>query len=188
MIIVRPVRQRFEYKVLGKIDDIPRLTVANEIDGIVIAVGDNYARWKISEKIKELCPKLYFPSIVHPSAIIGRNVTIGEGSFIAAGVVISPAAKIGKFCVLNTACLCGHDSVMDDFSAIFSSSSFGAYCRLGFGAAVGMGATIIPKITIGEHTIIGGGAVVVRNIDAYKLAYGTPAIAHRDRRPEEKYM
>ena len=35
--------------------------------------------------------------------------------------------------------------------------------------------TILPRVTIGEHCLIGAGSVVTKDIPAYSLAYGNPA-------------
>lgn len=43
------------------------------------------------------------------------------------------------------------------------------------GAHIGIGAIVMPGVTIGEGAIIGAGAVVTKDIPAYSLALGVPA-------------
>ena len=43
------------------------------------------------------------------------------------------------------------------------------------GAHVGIGAIVMPGVTIGEGAIIGAGSVVTRDIPAYCVAVGAPA-------------
>ena len=43
------------------------------------------------------------------------------------------------------------------------------------GAHIGIGAILMPGITIGEGAVIGAGAVVTRDIPPYTLALGIPA-------------
>ena len=43
------------------------------------------------------------------------------------------------------------------------------------GSQIGMGAIIMPGVTIGEGAIIGAGAVVTHNIPAWTIAVGSPA-------------
>ena len=178
----------WDYQILGKIEDLPRLIQEYSARSIVIGIGDNFARRNISDKIKELCPTAVFPPIVHPGAIIGRAVSIGEGTFISAGVVLSHSATIGKFCMLNIKAVVGHDSVMEDFSSIAALSVFGAYGRLGFGSAISMGVTILARTNIGEHTVVGVGSIVTKDIPPYVVSYGAPAKAIRDRKPGDKYL
>ena len=47
------------------------------------------------------------------------------------------------------------------------------------------GPVIIPGVTIGHHSMIGGGAVVVKNIPPYSLAVGCPARVVRRLREDE---
>jgi acetyltransferase-like isoleucine patch superfamily enzyme len=56
--------------------------------------------------------------------------------------------------------------------------------RVGFGADIGMNASILPGIQIGAHAIVGAGAVVTRDVPDYAIVAGNPARVLRFRRPE----
>ena len=43
------------------------------------------------------------------------------------------------------------------------------------GASIGSGATILPRVTIGEHAMVGAGSVVTRNVPPRTIVWGTPA-------------
>src|SRR5215471_7339391 len=43
------------------------------------------------------------------------------------------------------------------------------------GASIGSGATILSKVTIGEHAIVGAGSVVLRDVPAGTIVAGNPA-------------
>jgi acetyltransferase-like isoleucine patch superfamily enzyme len=43
------------------------------------------------------------------------------------------------------------------------------------GASIGSGATILPRLTIGEHAIVGAGSVVTRNVAPRTIVWGSPA-------------
>ena len=43
------------------------------------------------------------------------------------------------------------------------------------GASIGSGATILPRVTIGEHAIVGAGSVVTRNVPPRTIVWGNPA-------------
>lgn len=55
--------------------------------------------------------------------------------------------------------------------------------NIGDGVVIGAGATILGAVTIGAHSIIGAGAVVVRDAPANSVLTGIPARA-RPRSPE----
>jgi acetyltransferase-like isoleucine patch superfamily enzyme len=43
------------------------------------------------------------------------------------------------------------------------------------GASIGSGATILPRVTIGEHAMVGAGSVVTRNVPPRTIVWGNPA-------------
>jgi acetyltransferase-like isoleucine patch superfamily enzyme len=55
--------------------------------------------------------------------------------------------------------------------------------RVGFGADVGMNASILPGVSIGCHAIVGAGSVVVHDVPDYAVVAGAPAKLLRFRRP-----
>ncbi len=58
--------------------------------------------------------------------------------------------------------------------------------RVGFGADIGMNASILPGVTIGAHSIVGTGSVVTRDVPDYAIVAGAPAKILRFRTDEEK--
>jgi acetyltransferase-like isoleucine patch superfamily enzyme len=53
---------------------------------------------------------------------------------------------------------------------------------VGFGADIGMNASLLPGITIGAHAVVGAGAVVTHDVPEYAIVAGVPAHIIRDRR------
>jgi acetyltransferase-like isoleucine patch superfamily enzyme len=56
---------------------------------------------------------------------------------------------------------------------------------VGYGADVGMNASILPGVHIGAHSIVGAGAVVTEDVPDYAIVAGVPARILRDRRKEK---
>ena len=54
--------------------------------------------------------------------------------------------------------------------------------KVGFGADIGMNASILPGVHVGAHSIVGAGAVVTRDIPDYAIVAGVPGRVIRDRR------
>lgn len=53
---------------------------------------------------------------------------------------------------------------------------------IGYGADIGMNASILPGVRIGAHSIVGAGAVVTQDVPEYAIVAGVPARVLRDRR------
>jgi acetyltransferase-like isoleucine patch superfamily enzyme len=52
-------------------------------------------------------------------------------------------------------------------------------------ASIGLGASLLPAVFIGEGAMVGAGSVVTRDVPPYRLAIGTPARSVRDLRNSE---
>ena len=176
------------YSVLGREIDLPALIVEYGLKGIIIAIGDNSVRAIVAATIRGLCPNLPFVTAVHPSASIGKQTTLGSGTVVMAGAVVNPCCQVGQFCILNTKASLDHDSVMEDFSSLAPGVTTGASCRIGTYSAVSIGAVLRHGITIGEHSVIGGGSYVTKDVEPFSIAYGTPARKIRARQQGEKYL
>lgn len=180
--------QTLGYKVLGKEEDLPQLAKLRALAGVIVAIGDNFVRAKVAASISEICPTLRFVHTVHPRASIAREVYVGDGTVVMAGVSVNPSCSIGRHCILNTNSSLDHDSVMEEFSSLGPNATTGGNCRIGAYSAISIGATLVHNVQVGEHTIIGAGATVLKNLDSFKVAYGVPTKVIRERRKGEKYL
>ena len=176
------------YPILGQDEDLPRLTVSLGLAGVFVAIGDNFIRSQVAAHIAEICPGLPFVSAIHPKASLAREVAVAEGTVIMAGVVVNPCCAIGRLCILNTNSSLDHDSIMEDYSSLAPGATTGGNCRIGSYSAVSIGAVLIHGAHIGEHSVLGAGSTLLKNLEPFKVAYGTPARVIRARKPGDKYL
>jgi len=177
----------FDYKVLGTEYDIKDLAAKGITKGI-IAIGDNWDRHIIRERIKSIVPDFEFITVIHPSAIISPSATIGKGTVILASVTINAATTIGDFCILNTDANFGHDSKMEDYSSLAPGVTIGGNVHIDYCSAISLGANVIQGIRIGKHSVIGAGSVLLNNVEDFKLIYGIPAKEIRTIKKGERYL
>lgn len=175
-------------EVLGSEDDLPALVASRAIRGVIVAIGDNFARAAVSGRIRAIAPALQFITVVHPSAVVARDATLGLGSVVLAGAVIGASARVGEGCIVNTKASLDHDSVMDAFSSLAPGVTTGGNCRVGTCSAVSIGATVLHKVQIGAHCVVGAGAVLTRSLEDAVVAYGVPAKVMRTRQPGDPYL
>ncbi len=176
------------YPILGQEEDLPGLTSLHRVEGILVAIGDNFVRSQVSTRMHDLCPDLPFVTAIHPRAIIGRDVTIGAGTVIMAGAAVNPCASIGRGCILNTLASLDHDSVMDDFSSLAPHVATGGDCRIGKYTAVCIGAVLSHGVEIGDNSVIGANSTVLRSLPSNVVAFGCPAKVVHGRQVGDKYL
>ncbi|RZK36618.1 MAG: acetyltransferase [Pedobacter sp.] len=159
------------HPVLGGVADI---NLASNDLGIVAAIGLPSLKKKLLEKITN--PKISFPKLIHPGVIIGTDdVTIGEGTIVCAGSIITVNIKIGAHVIFNLGCTVGHDTIIGDYSSFMPSVNVSGEVVIENEVYVGTGAKIINQLSIGTKTIVGAGAVVYKSLPANCTAVGIPA-------------
>lgn len=154
--------------VLGKIEDIQKY---KDDFYFIIGIGDNQIRKKIAENN----PALNYYTAIHPTAIIGEGVRIGNGTAVMAGTVINADAEIGEHCIINTSAVIEHECVIGDYTHISPQACLCGNVHVGEECHVGAGSTVINNINIIEDTIIGAGSVVIKNITKEGTYIGIPA-------------
>ncbi len=178
----------FGYKILGEEKDLQKLITKYQLSGCIIAIGDNWKRSIVKNKIKEIDASFRFVTTIHPSAVIAHGVAIGSGTVIMAGAVVNSDSSIGDFCIINTNASIDHDSKMGDFSSIAPGVITGGNISIGEFSAISLGVNIIRGIEIGKHSVIGAGSTVLNNVCDYVVVYGTPAKKIRERNRGDKYL
>lgn len=141
---------------------------------MIIAIGNNYVRKEIVEKLSHL--DVQYMTVISPNAFISPSALIDEGSVVMPNTVLNPDCRIGKHCIINTSSIIEHDDYIQDYVHISPGVKLAGDVRVYEGAHVGIGACCIQGITIGKWSIIGAGAAVVTDISERVLALGVPAV------------
>lgn len=174
--------------ILGGEEDVPRLLDAHEIHHVVIAIGDNFQRAAMWERLQRAAPGVHLTGAIHPATVIAPDVTIGLGSVILPGAVVVSGARIGQGCILNTGCTFDHEGEMADWSSLGPGAIIGGRVRIGMRTAVALGARVIHQRSLGADVLIGAGSLVLHDLPDGVVAYGSPARIIRTRRLDEPYL
>tara|TARA_R100000935_G_scaffold25092_1_gene44765 strand:+ start:131 stop:793 length:663 start_codon:yes stop_codon:yes gene_type:complete len=176
------------YPILGYLEIFDSKSTVEDINHGIIAIGDNYTRSKLVCEMLEINPEFNFVNAIHPSVIIGKEVSIGVGCVLMAGVIINNNCNIGNHCFLATKSSLDHDSTIRNFSSLSPGVTTGGRVLIGECSAIGIGATILHYKNIGNNCVIGGNSLVNINIKDNYIAYGVPIKEIKSRLPSDKYL
>jgi sugar O-acyltransferase (sialic acid O-acetyltransferase NeuD family) len=161
---------RHDLPVLGGLD---WLTERTRTVATVVGLGNPAPKRRVVERLR--AHSAGFPSIIHPSAVIGRFVTLGEGTVVCPGAIITTDIRIGSFVTFNFGLTVGHDAQIADYVTLAPGVNISGYVKLGAGADLGANVSTVPGVEIGEWTVVGAGAAVTRSLPANCTAVGVPA-------------
>ncbi len=161
----------YGYHVIGGKQEL--LAERNRVTGGIVAIGSSRVRSSMAARLTEHGFNLL--TAVHPSAQLGRGVTIGNGTVIMAGVVINSDSRIGRNVIINTRAGIDHDCTIGDDVHIAPGSVLCGSVTIGDGTFVCAGSTIIPNLSIGSHVTIGAGSTVIRDVPNGVTIMGNPA-------------
>lgn len=161
---------RLGYPIVGKTDDAVKYLSDSEF---IVAIGSASVRSKILDRLVSLGAEI--ATLVHPSAVIAKDVDIGCGTAVMAGAVINPSSRVGRGCIINTSASVDHDCVIGDLAHISVGARVAGGCSIGDGTWVGAGATVSNGISVTGSCMIGAGAVVVGDITEAGTYIGVPA-------------
>lgn len=100
------------------------------------------------------------------SADIPYNLTIGKGTrfpHCALGSLFHPSSIIGENCIILHGVTIGGKEGRNGLPKVGNNVKIGAH------------SIILGNITIGDHSIIGAGSVVIKDVEPYSIVAGNPA-------------
>jgi acetyltransferase-like isoleucine patch superfamily enzyme len=121
------------------------------------------------------------------NALIRENTTIGNNVLVGTNVIIDGNVTIGNnVSIQGNVYIPTHVTIEDNVfigpCAVLANDKYpirGEYKPDGpiirKGASIGANATIVPGVEIGEGAMVAAGAVVTKDVPAWKLAIGCPA-------------
>lgn len=115
-----------------------------------------------------------FATLVHPSAVLGTGVTLGQGVQVMAGCVIQADTCIGDNTIINTSVHIDHDGQIGQHVHIAPGAVLSGEVMVEENAHIGPNATLIQGKRIGKGAIVGAGTTVLRDIPAYHQLTGMP--------------
>lgn len=139
--------------------------------------------------------------MIDPDVILGKGVRIfnpdlvnlfgcqiGDNTFVGPFVEITRGVTIGRNCKIEShSYICDSVTIEDDVfishGAMFTNDLYPKADRQAVlvktlvrkHAGIGTNATIVAGVVIGEHAIVGAGAVVTKHVPPFSIVAGNPA-------------
>lgn len=170
--------KRHDLPVLGGCD---WLAERSRTVATAIGVGNPVPKRRVVERLR--AHSAGFPPIIHPDAVVGRYVEVGEGTVICPAAIVTTDIRLGAFVTLNFGLTVGHDAIVDDFVTLSPGVNISGYVKVREGAELGAGAVTIPSVEIGAWSVVGAGAAVTTSLPANCTAVGVPARVIKTREP-----
>jgi sugar O-acyltransferase (sialic acid O-acetyltransferase NeuD family) len=156
------------YPILGRDDLLGSMDV-----GYVIGLADPLRRQELDGHAARAGRSPL--SVIHPSAYLERDVTLGPGALLTQRAYVEEGAVVGRQVVVNVNSLIGQDATLGDYVTIAPYAVVGGRTRVGSRVMFGMGSIVLPDLAVGDDAIVGAGAVVTRDVPANTTVVGVPA-------------
>ena len=139
----------------------------------VCAVGNTKGRFNLIKKAEAM--DVNFANLIHPSVARSEFMDIGVGNIICCNSFLSVNIKLGNHIAINPGCGIGHDTIIGDYVTLYWNVTLSGNVFIDEGCEIGSKSVIIQKKTVGKWSIIGAGAVVVKDMPEECTAVGVPA-------------
>lgn len=167
-----PKEKIFNLPILGGLEIIPKL-VKQKVNGFVIGIGNNQTRAKRFNQLKKL--GLQPVCAIHPTADIGRDVAIGNGTVVNMGAIIATQSIIGENSIINSGAIIEHEDKIGNHVHVAPGAALAGRVTIKDYAFLGLRSVVKDYVTIGKKAVAGAGAVVIKDVPDNTTVVGIPA-------------
>jgi len=156
----------------GNIEDFKRRYLQDEM--VIIAIANNVVRKRIVESdLKNI--KINYLTYIHPTSLVSKEASIGEGCILAPGCIVCADAKIDNFNFFNTHCTIGHDVSIGTYNCFFPKVEICGSSKVSTNTVFGINSIVLPEVEIHANSKIDAMSVIRRSTKEQGLYSGNPA-------------
>ncbi|MFP5416439.1 MAG: NeuD/PglB/VioB family sugar acetyltransferase [Actinomycetes bacterium] len=165
-------------RVFGPVESVTSFPDAE----VLICAGKGTSRRAIAARLAaQGLEERRYATLVDPTVRIPRSCTVGVGTILLAGVVLTADVTIGRHAVCMPHVTLTHDVVLEDYATLTAGVSLAGGVRVGEAAYVGMNASAREGVTIGAEAILGMGAALIGDQPGGSVYTGVPARPRKGR-------
>lgn len=162
-----------EIPILGDIQDILPSFVSGAFDEVLIGIGYKHMAIR-SQFYDQFIDVIPFAKFIHSSCFVDSSSVIENGVVIFPCCVIDQKVKIKSNVLVNVGCCIAHDSEIGNHSFISPRVAIAGFVVVEDKCIIGINSTIIDNLRIAKGSQVGGGSVVIKNIEEAGLYVGNP--------------
>ena len=160
-------------KIIGNSDAIEMEFEKKSFDEILIGIG--YKHLKVRKQLFErFIEKIPFGKIIHSTSWVDKTATIKEGCVIYPCCCIDAQVVVDQNTLLNISCSVAHDTHIGKHCFLSPRVALAGFVAINEMCILGINATVIDNINLVSNTQIGGGAIVIKDIELRGLYVGNP--------------
>ena len=148
---------------------------SNTSHKVFIAVGYKNMRVRklLFEKVQE---KNYtMASFISKNVLRDPSVKIGENCFVLQGAILEPFCEIEDNTYINSGVTVCHHAKVSKHCFIAAKALIGGYVRIGENSFLGFSSVVLQKLSLSAETLLGAGAICVRDTTPHGMYLGSPA-------------
>ncbi|WP_337881104.1 acetyltransferase [Rheinheimera sp.] len=170
---LNPGELLWDWPVLGKSTDWQTLPADVEFCFALLTVGKMLERTKLLKSLS--IPADRMATLIHPTAVLGFNTSVGKGSVLCSYTSVQPGVRIGDNTLIRAGANLGHDVEIGNYVDIGPNVTLCGYCKIRDGSHIAANTVVRDGLEVGEFCTLGAGAVMLREAPPYSTWLGNPA-------------
>ena len=170
-----------EYEFLGYLDDAPRLPALGPLSSahdypdawFVNGIGSTRSFLKRPEILAQIPDR--WATVIHPSCQLSPSSQIGAGTVLLQQVTVASNVRIGRHVTVLPQSILSHDAVVGDYSILCGGVILNGGVEVEENCYLGARSVIKEFTRVGARSLVGMGAVVLRDVPPSTTVVGTPA-------------
>ncbi len=137
-------------------------------------------RRMVFEKCKEWGYR--FANYIHPTAIIEKNVQIGEGNNILEGVILEESVCLGNANLLFGGSMIAHETTIGNYNTLSVKSVVAGCTTIGDNCFLGAASAVRDHIELKDFVLVGATAFAFKSMEEYAVVVPEKSMVLKDKK------